>query len=235
MAASTTLNIDTREESEVELAHRAGGGDHVAFERLMRRHNRALYRAARSILKDDSEAEEAVQEGYIRAYAALKGFRGESSLGTWLTRIVINKSLERLRKRNREVNTVAEDNVVNLEKHMEMAQTDNQSAETPEQALIRVQTRKLLEQKIDELPSAFRTVFVLRALEEMTVEDCAACLGIPEATVRTRFFRANRLLRKSLASEMGELAQDTFSFDGERCDRIVAAVLARIATLLPGR
>jgi RNA polymerase sigma-70 factor (ECF subfamily) len=229
MAAGTTQEQSrARDESDIELAHRAGRGDHQAFELVMRRHNRALYRAARSILRDDAEAEEAVQEGYIRAYQALGAFRGESSLATWLTRIVINKSLERLRKRNREVNTVSADNVVNIEKHLEMAQGDDTSFETPERALMREQTRKVLERKIDELPSAFRTVFVLRALEEMPVEDCAACLGIPEATVRTRFFRANRLLRKSLASEMGAIAQDTFAFDGERCDRIVASVLARI-------
>jgi RNA polymerase sigma-70 factor (ECF subfamily) len=216
--------------TELDLAKRAGGGDQRAFEAIMRRNNRALYRAARSILRDDSEAEDAVQEAYIRAYHALADFRGGSSLSTWLTRIVVNKSLERLRQRKREVATVSCDNVINLEKHLELAHTHYPSPEIPEQALMREQTRKLLEQKIDELPSAFRTVFVLRALEEMTVEECAACLDIPEITVRTRFFRARRLLRKALAREMDVVADGAFAFDGERCDRIVAAVLARIVS-----
>jgi RNA polymerase sigma-70 factor (ECF subfamily) len=214
---------------EPQLVERAAGGDQPAFEAIMRRHNRALYRAARSIVKDDTEAEEAVQDAYLRAYHALAQFRGDSSLSTWLTRIVINQALERLRKRRRELAALSLDTVFDLEKHTEMADAQETSSETPERELMRAQTRRLLEQKIDELPSAFRTVFVLRALEEMSVEECAASLNIPEATVRTRFFRAKRLLRKSLAEHMNVAADDAFAFDGERCDRIVERVLSRIA------
>jgi RNA polymerase sigma-70 factor (ECF subfamily) len=119
--------------------------------------------------------------------------------------------------------------VFDLEKHIAMSNAETTSPDTPEHELMRVQTRRLLEQKIDELPSAFRTVFVLRALEDMSVEECAASLDIPEATVRTRFFRAKRLLRKSLAEHMNLAAGDAFSFDGERCDRIVERVLARVS------
>ena len=230
MAAVTAQDcVIAPEETEVELAQRAGGDDPRAFELVMRRHNRALYRAARSILKDDAEAEEAVQDGYVRAFQALSAFRGDSTLATWLTRIVINQSLERLRRRRREVETTS-DNVIDLERHVEAARRDMTSPDTPERSLMREQTRKLLERRIDELPSAFRTVFMLRALEEMSVEDCAACLDIPEATVRTRFFRAKRLLRKALASDIAIASEDAFSFAGERCDRIVATVLARIAS-----
>jgi len=217
-----------RDVPEPQLVELAAGGDHGAFAAIMRRHNRALYRAARSIVKDNTEAEEAVQEAYLRAYHALPRFRGDSSLSTWLTRIVINQALERLRKRRRELATVSSDTVFDLEKHTAMADAEATSPDTPERELMRVQMRRLLEQKIDELPPAFRTVFVLRALEDMSVEECAASLGIPEATVRTRFFRAKRLLRKSLAEHMTVAADDAFSFDGERCDRIVERVLARI-------
>ena len=231
---STDPDIPSQHTSESELAQRAGSGDHRAFELIMRRHNRALYRAARSIVKDDSEAEEVVQDAYIRAYQALPGFRGEAALGTWLTRIAINKALERLRKRKTQA-TAQADNVIDLDKHLYMAHPDKASPETPERALIRQQTRKLLEQKIDGLPSVFRTVFVLRALEEMSVEECAACLDLPPATVRTRFFRARRLLRESLAQEIDIATDDAFSFAGERCDRIVETVLARIGSLTPPR
>ncbi len=212
-----------------ELRERAAAGDIVAFEAIMRRHNRTLYRAARSILRNDAEAEEAVQEGYLRAYRAMSGFRNESSLATWLTRIVINEALGRLRKRKREVETIAADNVIDLEAHIDVTYKDRFTHETPERAAMRQQTRKLLERSIDQLPAAFRTVFVLRALEELPVEEIARCLGIEETTVRTRFLRARRLLRNSLAADIGEALEDAFAFEGERCDRIVASVLKSIA------
>jgi RNA polymerase sigma-70 factor (ECF subfamily) len=216
------------EDDTLELVSRGAAGDHAAFEVIMRRHNRTLYRTARSILKDDAEAQDAVQDAYVRAYHALAGFRAESSLSTWLTRIVVNESLQTLRRRKRQVETVSAENLIQLEDHLEMAYHDRNSADTPENALVREQARKLLEQKIDALPSAFRTVFVLRALEEMSVEACAEALDVPEATVRSRFFRARKLLRKSLARDMQSAANDAFAFAGDRCDRIVSGVLARL-------
>jgi RNA polymerase sigma-70 factor (ECF subfamily) len=210
--------------TDAELAQRACADDGGAFETIMRRHNRRLYRTARSILGNDAEAEDAVQDTYLSAFQALDMFRAESSLGTWLTRIAINQALARLRKRKRELAETA-DNVIDLEAHLHMASSER---ETPESAAMRAQTRELLEQKIDELPSAFRTVFVLRAVEELSVEETAACLDIPEATVRTRFFRARQLLRKSFSSDVQSALRDAFAFDGERCDRIVRAVLARL-------
>jgi RNA polymerase sigma-70 factor, ECF subfamily len=227
-APVASRDIYMRHVPEPQLVQQAAAGDHSAFEAIMRRHNRGLYRAARSIVKDDTEAEEAVQDAYIRAYNALTQFRGDSSLSTWLTRIVINQALERLRKRRRELAALSLDTVFDLEKHTEMADAHETSSETPERELMRAQTRRLLEQKIDELPSAFRTVFVLRALEDMSVEECAASLNIPEATVRTRFFRAKRLLRKSLAEHMNIAADDAFAFDGARCDRIVEQVIRKL-------
>jgi len=192
--------------------------DPAAFEQLMRRHNRALYRTARSIVKDDAEAEDVLQEAYILAFRGMDKFRSESSMSTWLTRIVINEAIARSRKRNR----LAE--IIQLDGEAAMDEQNEQ----PEQALLRSEARRLIEQKIDGLPDAFRTVFVLRALEEMSVEETAACLEIPEATVRTRFFRARGLLREALSRELDIALEDAFAFDGARCDRIVANVLKRL-------
>ena len=188
------------------------------FEQLMRRHNRALYRTARSIVKDDAEAEDALQEAYLLAFRAMEGFRGEASVSTWLTRIVINEAIARVRKRQRMADVIQLDG--------ESAMDENHAQ--PEQALWRSEARRLIERKIDGLPDAFRTVFVLRALEEMTVEETAACLDIPEATVRTRYFRARGLLREALSRELDVALEDAFAFDGARCDRIVANVLERL-------
>ncbi len=214
--------------SDFSLVQQAISGNDKAFEILMRRNNRALYRAARSILQDDAEAEDAVQEGYLKAYQALAQFKGEAKLTTWLTRIVINEALEKIRKRKKESGTVSLENVLDLEIHLNNANDGKARADGPEAAAIRAQTRRLLEHKIDQLPAAFRTVFVLRALEEMSVEETALCVGITEATVRTRFFRAKSILRESLASEIDILFEDAFAFAGDRCDRIVSGVLERI-------
>jgi RNA polymerase sigma-70 factor (ECF subfamily) len=211
--------------TDAELARRASAADASAFETIMRQHNRRLFRTARSILRNEAEAEDALQESYLRAYRSLAMFRAESSLGTWLTRIVVNEALTRLRRRKREPDASARDNVVDLEAHLHMTRNETP---TPEGAAERAQTRVLLERQIDQLPPAFRTVFVLRAIEELSVEETARCLGIPEATVRTRFFRARHLLRKSLSSEVQSGLRETFGFDGGRCDRIVQAVLTRI-------
>lgn len=220
--------------SEPELVYRIGAGDPRAFEWMMRRHNRTLYRTARSIVKDDNEAEDVLQEAYLLAYHNADKFRGESSLSTWLTRIVVNEALARLRKTRRRaevIQLVAEPPLD--DDAMESPMIDTQT-EQPELAAVRAEARRLIEAKIDALPDAFRTVFVLRAIEEMSVEETAACLGIPEATVRTRFFRARGLLREALAREFDAAIDSVFSFAGARCDRIVAGVLARLHTSSSG-
>jgi RNA polymerase sigma-70 factor, ECF subfamily len=214
--------------SDVELVQRIVGRDARAFEVLMRRHNRLLYRTARSIVRDDHEAEDCVQEAYLQAYRSIHSFRAQSRLSTWLVRIVINQALERLRRRKREDGDVALDNVVDLEKHMDTMNTTINEPERPDIAASRLEMRRLLESRIDRLPDAFRTVFILRALEELSVEETALCLGIQEATVRSRFFRARGLLRESIARDVDTAVEEAFSFDGARCDRIVAAVLERI-------
>ena len=211
-----------------ELAARAARGDSTAFEALMRRHNRTLFRTARAILRDDAEAEDALQEGYLQAYRALPGFRGEARFGTWLVRIVANQALMRLRKEARRAQIVpmqSADATPGLEELTDAAM----ESQRPEPSAERAQVRRLLETQIDALPDAYRTVFVLRGVEELSVEETAAVLQIPEATVRTRFFRARSLLREALAQKIDLAYADAFAFAGERCDRIVAAVLARLA------
>ncbi|MBS0213769.1 MAG: RNA polymerase sigma factor [Proteobacteria bacterium] len=213
--------------SESELVALAAAGDAAAFEAIMRRHNRLLFRTARSILKDDAEAEDVLQEAWLHAWRALDTFRADARLSTWLVRIAANAALARTRRKSA--------TIIPLEAAMTATESATQAALTedaerqPERAAMRVQLRQLLEARIDLLPEAFRTVFLLRGVEELSVEEVAAALDIPEATVRTRFFRARSLLREGLASEVDHGMADVFSFDGARCDRIVAGVLARAA------
>jgi RNA polymerase sigma-70 factor (ECF subfamily) len=207
------------------LAARVAAGDGAAFELVMRRHNRRLFRVARSVLRDDADAEDALQEVYLTAYRAIGGFRGESSLATWLSKLVLNHCIARRRRNLRRENIIP---MVSDEGLEERGDAD-EGQDTPDRALVRAELRLLLERKIDGLPEMFRTVFVMRAVEEMSVEETARLLDIPEATVRTRHFRARSMLRESLAREMDLAEQELFGFDGERCDRIVASVLAGIA------
>lgn len=210
---------------DAELAARAATGDAAAFEAIMRRHNRLLFRTARAILKNDQEAEDALQDAYLRAWKALATFRADAKLSTWLVRIVANEALGRLRRKQADI--IPLDAAMTApDPHIQAALT-GAADERPDGFAMRAQLRRLLEARIDLLPDAFRTVFMLRAVEELSVEEVAEVLGIPEATVRTRFFRARSLLREGLASAIDVTLADAFSFDGARCDRIVAGVLQR--------
>lgn len=213
---------------DAELARRITQRDERAFEELMRRHNRMLYRIARSILNDDAEAEDALQETYLAAYRGIGSFRGGSRIGTWLARIVINEAYARLRKQKRAGIVVPFDALERGEHDAKEAAMADATTVLPETAALRSELRRLLERKIDELPTQFRTVFILREVEELSVEDTAECLDMPAATVRTRAFRARALLRESLAREIDVATVDAFAFAGERCDRIVATVLGRL-------
>jgi RNA polymerase sigma-70 factor (ECF subfamily) len=224
LGAATDLFVGDDERS---LALRIAAGDRSAFEQLMRRHNRRLYRLARSTLRDDAEAEDALQEAYLSAYRSIGKFRGEASLLTWLCRLVLNECLGRLRRQARRHNVIpmlSSNADVDLEDVLAADQR-----EAPDSALGRGQMRALLERKLDELPVAFRTVFLLRSVEEMSVEETALCLNIPEATVRSRHFRAKGLLRESLAQDLDLAERDVFEFGGIDCDRVVASVMARLA------
>ena len=195
--------------SDTELIAKILAGDTDAMETLMRLHNRTLYRTARAILRDDAEAEDAVQEAYLRAYRALATFRGESKLSTWLVRITANEALMR-RRRNARVALVRpiEEDADALERVQTAASSE------PESEAQRSEVRRLLEARIDALPEAYRAVFVLRGLEELTVEETARALEIPDATVRTRYFRARRLLRESMAGDIDTSLKDALHSPG---------------------
>lgn len=217
-------------DKEVVLMVLAGQTD--AFALLMRRHNRKLFRTVRSILKDDAEAEEVLQEVYLQAFRKLDQFHGDATLTTWLTRIAINEAIMRQRKSVRRAEVIqlgADSDPYWQEAHQ--ADPDMQSG-SPEKALMRTEMRRVLEREIDSLPDAFRTVFVLRAIEEVPTEEIAMLLDIPEATVRTRYFRARSMLREALAREIDFATEEAFSFDGERCNRIVDRVMARLPDML---
>jgi RNA polymerase sigma-70 factor, ECF subfamily len=214
-------------ESEEVLIARALRRDPEALAALMRRHNQRLYRAAWGILRDEQEAEDAVQESYLKAFAGLAKFRGEAALSTWLTRIVINEALMRRRKPRR---LVLEDfeNVVPLPVPGRVEPVEN-----PEGAAMRGQLRLYLESAVGDLPEEQRTVFVLRALEELSVEETAAVLDLNPQTVRTRFMRARRRLQSRLHEELKMTFGEMLTFDGARCDRLVARVLERLRVEAP--
>jgi RNA polymerase sigma-70 factor (ECF subfamily) len=215
---------------DAALVARAARGEESAFRVIMERHNRRLYRVARALLKDDAEAEDAVQEAYLRAFAALSHFRGESSLATWLTRITMNEALGRLRRQRPTV-------------ELEAAETGESAriirfpgvdaGADPERAAAQAQIRALLESSIDALPEPFRVVFVMRDVEELSIEETARFLHIQPATVKTRLHRARKLLRESLDGRLASALKDTFPFAGARCARITEAVLRRMALAAP--
>jgi len=218
---------------DTELALGIAARDDRSFEKVMRVHNRMLYRLARSILKDDADAEDALQEAYLAAYRNIGSFRGDARLATWLARIVINESYARLRQRSRaEVVPLGAAAVGDAdESRLGEGTMVDDAVERPDNAAMRSELRRILERQIDALPEQFRTVFVLREVEEMSVEDTAECLGVAPATVRTRAFRARALLRETLSREIDAATVNAFGFAGERCDRIVASVLKRMRFL----
>jgi len=215
--------------TDLTLVQRIGRGDQAAFESLMRKYNGKLFRIARSILKDDGDAEDALQDAYLEAYRHIDEFRGASELGTWLTRIVINQALARLRKEKRRSSIVPFRSAAATDTDAPEAQVPDNRSESPSATVIRAETRRILERRIDELPSSFRAVFVMREVEDMGIDEIAECLSISAATVRTRLFRARALLRAALARDIDVATGDVFAFAGARCDRIVANVLARLS------
>jgi RNA polymerase sigma-70 factor (ECF subfamily) len=224
---------------DLEFARLIRERDGRAFEAVMRAHNRLLYRTARSILKDDAEAEDAVQEAYLAAYRHIDSFRGGAKLSTWLARIVMNEAYARLRKQRHSGVVVplpsatysAPYSYEHGEPYPEGDMID-EMVEQPETAAMRTELRRLLERQIDALPDQFRSVYILRDVEELSVEETAECLDLTPATVRTRAFRARALLRESLSRDIDLATVDAFGFDGQRCDRVVCTVLQRLALIL---
>lgn len=212
--------------SERELVQRARIGDSAAFRAIIQRNNRRLFRIARSILKNDSEAEDVVQEAYVRAFEHLSEFRGESTLATWLARIAINEAQGRLRRQRPTVDLAMLDSGGNGMSEV-IPFPLNQNSD-PERVAAQREIRRLMEQAIDDLPDAFRVVFVMRIVEGMSVEETASFLGLREETVKTRVHRARHLLRQALDEQLAPALKDSFPFDGARCARIADLVLERL-------
>ena len=216
--------VDYRSIGDAELARLCANRDAEAVRHVLTCNNQRLFRAAWSILRDRSEAEEAVQAAYVSAFSSMDRFEGRSSLSTWLTRIVVNEALGRLRSgRRRRVRLEAE-GVPVLDAYREKLMAGSETP-PPDAVVAREQLRRLLEHAIGGLPAIFRTVFVLREIEGLSVEDTAEVLIIPPATVKTRLLRARRKLQEALAPEVHEALTGTFPFAGSDCAAMTERVL----------
>jgi RNA polymerase sigma-70 factor, ECF subfamily len=215
--------------SEGELLGSARNGNSDAFRAIMQRNNLRLYRVARSVLGDDREVEDVLQEAYVRAFAGLADFRGQASLSTWLTRIVLNEALGRIRKQRPTVSLEAVEGTMIDDDSVVIPFPLSAQTADPERAAARREIRGLLERLIDDLPEQFRVVFVMRAVEEMSVEETARTLQLQPETVRTRLHRARQSLQRALEAEFASVLTDTFPFDARRCGRVADAVILRLA------
>jgi len=221
------IALDYERASDVELCRLVVRRDPHAVRLITSRNNQRLYRAAWSVLKHRAEAEEAVQDGYLKAFAAMDSFAGTSSLSTWLTRIVINEALERRRKAERRTRLLRERAVTDIDDYRERLMQGSQRPPSPEAETMRGQVARVLERAIGKLPENFRTVFVLREVEGLSVEATATVLQIREETVKTRLLRARRRLQQELDPELREALHGAFPFAGADCDRLTELVLAK--------
>lgn len=206
---------------DMQLVRRALERDGDAFRTIIKTHNQRLYRIARGVVRNDSEAEDIVQEAYVKAFAHLDAFRGDSSLATWLLRIVINEALGRLRKRRR---TVA----MPENPQAEIIRFPLNPSDDPERTMAQRQILQLVERATDSLPDVYRTVFVARVIEGLSIEETADLLGVRPQTVKTRLHRARALVRKALDDQIGPVLLDAFPFAGRRCERLTSAVMRRL-------
>lgn len=202
-------------------------GRREAFRHIMQRCNQRLFRVARAVLGEDSEAEDVLQESYMSAYRKLDSFRGDSTLLTWMTSIVLNEARGRLRKRHHMVGLEQIDAAPD-DTHQVIQFPSKFGSEDPAVSAARAQIRRLLEHAIDELPPAFRTVYMMREVEECSVEETASLLDIKPETVKTRLHRARRQLRASLQGTLAATMSEAFPFMGVRCARVTDAVMARL-------
>lgn len=230
MTSTRNLALDYAGMSDVELASCCAGGDVEAVRHLVTSNNQRLFRTAWSILKNRSEAEDALQSSYAKALGAIGSFEGRSTLSTWLTRITINEALARRRAQERRLRHLEAEGVQVLETYREQLARGSQ-APSPEAEAAREQLRSILEQAIGNLPENFRTVFVLHEIEGVSVEEAAQALEIPTGTVKTRLMRARRRLQQALAPEVRTALSGTFPFAGADCaaltERVVADFLKR--------
>jgi RNA polymerase sigma-70 factor (ECF subfamily) len=211
--------------SDAELVARALARDEAAVRTIMQANNRRLYRIARGILRNDSEAEDVVQETYVRAFTHLQDFRGDSSLATWLARIAMNEALGRLRRARPSVDfsTLAPGVL-----EAQIIQFPLSPSEDPERSMAQREIQVVVEHAIDELPDGFRLVFITRVIEGMNVEETAEILGLKPETVKTRLHRARAMLRDNVEKKIGPVVMEAFPFAGKRCERLTDVVLKRL-------
>ena len=202
-------------------------GEVAAFEAIMRRNNRRLFLIARGILGVDADAEDAVQECYVNAYLNLSRFEGRSKLSTWLSRMVVNEALGQIRRRKR-LKSASRDKRPGRPEQENVVNLFSIKAQQPEEQVSRYELRRLIEDAVDRLPQSFRTVFLLREVEGMTVSEIAETLDLAKATVKTRNFRARKQLRKELEQRLEPAVCEAFLFLGARCNRMVARVFKRL-------
>ena len=211
---------------DADLVRRALARDDTAFVTIMERHNRRLYRIARGILQNASEAEDAVQEAYLKAFTHLSGFRGDSSLATWLCRITMNEAVGRLRRQRPVVGLETFEARRSEAEIIPFPQTMISS--DPEQTMAQREILRLVERATDNLPEIFRIVFMTRVIEGMSVEETADLLGLKPETVKTRLHRARKLVREELDRQIGPVVMDAFPFAGRRCQRMTHTVMQQL-------
>ena len=217
---------DDRALADEEVVARVRAGDTALFEILMRRYNQRLFRAARAILRDDADAEDAVQQAYLAAYAHLDQFAGAARFSTWLTRIAIREALGKLRTRKRR-------GEVELDGQAEETMMKDTPDDSPEQLAARRELTGILEGAVDALPEIYRVVFMLREVEQLSTSEAAEVLELSEEAVKVRLHRARAMLRDGLFERVDQSLGQTFPFLGARCDRIVAAVMAKLPPRRP--
>jgi RNA polymerase sigma-70 factor (ECF subfamily) len=214
------------EQQDAEVIAQVLQGHTAMLELLMRRYNERIYRTARAIVRDEQEAEDVMQQAYVNAFTHLRQFKGSALFSTWLTRIAVNESLARVRRRARD--EAYADELSSVEPFMSRERTGN-----PERQAFTGELRDLLEQAIDTLSDGMREVFVLREVEGLSTAEVSECLGVSEAVVKTRLSRGRAALRRVMLERTGVSTPDAFRFERPRCDRVVAQVLARIAQQQP--
>ena len=222
MAQSSAKQTDPAVSDEANLVRRALDHDAGAFRAIMQKHNRRLYRIARGILRNNTDAEDAVQDAYVSAFTNLASYRGESALATWLSRIVINEALGRLRRRRATIDYSTRSEAEIIQFPLATSNDD------PERSMAQRQILELVEQATDNLPATFRLVFITRVIEGMSVEETSELLGIRPQTVKTRLHRARQLIREQLDKQIGPVLMDAFPFAGRRCERMTEAVMKRL-------
>lgn len=224
--------VDYERLDDPELAARIAAGDPLAARLVTRRNNQRLFRAAWGILNNRAEAEDAVQSTYLKAFAAIGGFRGDASLSTWLTRIAVNEALERRRAGRRRAARLDDGSVIAMEEYRDKL-AGGSLASAPDGNLARAQIRRLLEDAIGRLPEDFRLVFILREVEGLSIEETAEVLGIGGPTVKTRHLRARRRLQADLDPELKSALEGTFPFAGVDCEALTERVMRRFTDVHP--